>query len=207
MNREVPIRDRETVMARLARKIARGHDAIYHGTRHLPAVLRTGKLLPSRSAAAAVFLTRSPEVASYWANMMGSEIDHFCGGVLVLNRASLAQIYRLRCTRWKEDWFNEQEESVWGRAINLHRHLLGVVQEADVNAIIGAPKYRFLPTGREQQKAFWDDFKASIPKVREGRAKVREIIVKDREKLHAARPDLVHDPLSKGSGVEIGLRP
>jgi hypothetical protein len=187
MNREVPIGDRETVMARLARKIARGHDAIYHGTRHLPAVLRTGKLLPSRSGAAAVFLTRSPEVASYWANMMGSEIDHFCGGVLVLNRASLAQIYRLRCTRYTEDWADEQEETVWGRAINFRRHLLGVVQEADVNAIVGAPKYRFLPTDPEQAKAFWDDFKASIPKVREGRAKVREMIVKDREKLHAAR--------------------
>jgi hypothetical protein len=34
-------------MARLARKIGRGHDAIYHGTRHLPLVLRAGKLLPS----------------------------------------------------------------------------------------------------------------------------------------------------------------
>jgi hypothetical protein len=123
--------------------------------------------------------------------MMGSEIDHFCGGVLVLNRASLAQIYRLKCTRYTEDWADEREESVWGRAINFRRHLLGVVREADVSAIVGAPKYRFLPTGlhdlpEQEQKAFWDDFKASIPKIREGRAKVREIIVKEREQLHAA---------------------
>ena len=184
--KEGQFRDRETIMARLARKIGRGHDAIYHGTRHLPAVLRTGKLLPPRSGDVAVFFTRSPEVASYWANMVGEEIDQFCGGVLVLNRASLAQIYRLKCTRYAQDWVDEREESVWGRAINFHRHLLGVVSEADVNAIIGAPKYRFMPKDPEQRKAFWNEFKASIPNVREGRAKVREIIVKEREQLHAA---------------------
>jgi len=71
--------DRETVMARLARKIVRGHDAIYHGTRHPPLVLRIGKLLPLKIGDTEVFFTRSPEVAAYWANMMGREIDQFCG--------------------------------------------------------------------------------------------------------------------------------
>jgi hypothetical protein len=70
--REPPLgTDREIVMARLARKIGRGHDAIYHGTRHLPLVLRIGKLLPSKIGDTAVFFTRSPEVAAYWAGMMG----------------------------------------------------------------------------------------------------------------------------------------
>src|SRR5262245_43461682 len=46
--------DREIIMARLARKIGRGRDAIYHGTRHLPAVLRMGKLLPSETGQKAV---------------------------------------------------------------------------------------------------------------------------------------------------------
>ena len=82
-------------MARLARKIGRGNDAIYHGSRHLPLVLRSGKLLPSGLGDAAVYFTRSPEVASYWANMLGREQDQFCGGILVLNRASLVQSYRL----------------------------------------------------------------------------------------------------------------
>jgi hypothetical protein len=118
--------------------------------------------------------------------MVGSEIDQFCGGVLVLNRASLARTYRLKCTRYEEGWADEREETVWGRAINFHRHLLGVVSEADVNAIIGAPKYRLMPTDPEQKKVFWDDFKTSIPKIREGRAKVREIIVKEREQSRAA---------------------
>ena len=57
--REPPLTDREIVMARLARKIGRGHDAIYHGTRHLPLVLRIGKLLPAKIGDHAVFFTRS----------------------------------------------------------------------------------------------------------------------------------------------------
>ena len=64
-------------MARLARKIGRGHDAIYHGTRHLPLVLRIGKLFPADIGETGVFFTRSPEVAAYWANMMGERETNF----------------------------------------------------------------------------------------------------------------------------------
>jgi len=103
--REPPLwRDREIIMARLARRIGRGHDAIYHGTRHLPLVLRSGKLLPPTFGDTAVFFTRSPEVAAYWANMWGREIDQFYGGILVLNRASLAQNFRLEPSRYTVDW-------------------------------------------------------------------------------------------------------
>jgi hypothetical protein len=123
-----PGTDREIVMARLARKNGRGHDAIYHGTRHLPLVLRTGKLLPPDWGHTAVFFTRSPEVAAYWASMMGGEIDQFCGGILVLNRTSLVQNYRLEPSRYAEDWADEREESIWDRSINIRRHLLGVVR-------------------------------------------------------------------------------
>jgi hypothetical protein len=71
------------------------HDAIYHGTRHLALVLRSGKLLPANIEKTGVFLTRSPEIAAYWANMMGREMDQFCGGILILNRASLVRNCRL----------------------------------------------------------------------------------------------------------------
>src|SRR4051812_29022487 len=107
--------DREIVMARLARRIGRGYDAIYHGTRHLPLVLRSDKLLASGVRDTAVFLTRSPEVAAYWAGMMGGEIDEFSGGILVLNRTSLVQNYRLTPSRYTENWeYDEREESIWG---------------------------------------------------------------------------------------------
>lgn len=85
---------RQDVMARLAREIGRGRDAVYHGTRHAPAVLREGKL-KGPDLAPAVFFSRSPEIAAYWALRMGMEIDKFLGAVLVLDRGSLIQSYRL----------------------------------------------------------------------------------------------------------------
>ena len=145
--------DREIVMARLARKIGRGHDAIYHGTRHLPLVLRSGKLLPANIGKTAVFFTRSPEVAAYWANMIGREIDQFCGGILILNRTSLIQNYRLKPSRYTEEWkYDEREEIIWGRSINIRRHLIGVVRQADVDAILGPPRHRFYPNGWSAEK-------------------------------------------------------
>ena len=137
--------DREIVMARLARKIGRGHDAIYHGTRQLPTVMRVGKLLPPKWGQKAVFFTRSPEIASYWANMIGSEKDNFSGGILVLNRSTLIRTYRLEPSRYTLDWSDEREESIWERPINFRRHLLGVVRGIDVDAILGPPKYKYLP--------------------------------------------------------------
>jgi hypothetical protein len=103
--REPPLwMDREVVMSRLARQIGRGQDAIYHGTRHLHLVLRSGKLLPAGLRHPAVFFTRSPEVAAYWANIWGQEIDQFCGGILIFNRTSLVQNYRLEPSRYAGNW-------------------------------------------------------------------------------------------------------
>jgi len=57
--------DREHILARLAREIGRGRDAIYHGTRRPREVLRSGKLKPDGTSA--VSLSRSPEVAAHFA--------------------------------------------------------------------------------------------------------------------------------------------
>ena len=106
----------------------------------------------------------------------------------MLNRISLVQNYRLEPSRYTEDWNDEREENVWCRPINIRRHLLGVVREADVDAILGPPKHRFLPNGffrwsDRKVKAFWnEERRATIEMVREGRAKVREIIVQQRER-------------------------
>jgi hypothetical protein len=187
--REPPLgSDRQVVMARLARKIGRGHDAIYHGTRHLPLVLRTGKLLPAGTWDPAVFFTRSPEVAAYWADMLGTEMDQFCGGILILNRASIVQNYRLEPSRYAEDWkYDEREENVLGRSINIRRHLLGVVRQEDVDAILGPPRHRVLPNGffgwsDRKKRLFWREEERAAREIgREGRTKVREIIVQRRE--------------------------
>ena len=52
--------DRERVMARLAKKIGRGRDVIYHGTRALPEVMRAGKLIPSELGRVRRFLQPVP---------------------------------------------------------------------------------------------------------------------------------------------------
>jgi hypothetical protein len=152
--------DREHVFARLARDIGRGHAAIYHGTRLPIEVLRSGKLKPDGSGA--VSFSRSPEVAAYFALLVGDGITRWTPAVLVLDRSSLIQTYRLDPWRYGEDWDDEQEEVVWRRTINLRKHLLGVVREEDVNKV-------FRP--REGKL------------IRAGRAKVREIIIKERKRL------------------------
>jgi hypothetical protein len=115
--------------------------------------------------------------------MIGEKIDQFCGGILVLNRASLGQNYRLEPSRYTEEWDDEREESVWDRSINIRRHLLGVVRRGDVDAILGPPRHPVLPNGfygwsDRKKQLFWKEEKQrGLEIVREGRAKVRETIV------------------------------
>jgi hypothetical protein len=154
--------EREAVMARLARDIGRGRDVLYHGSRRLPAVLRMGRLLPPVPDNA-VFFSRSPEIAAYWALRMGEERDNFYGGVLVLDRDSLKQIYRIELTRYAEDWEDEREESIWCRPVNFRRHLLGIVSEEDVIRVVGPPTRRFYPNEyycwpEEKQRVFLRDW-------------------------------------------------
>src|SRR4051794_19959909 len=86
---------RERLMARLARRLAWGKDAIFHGTHYANETLRSGKLIPPDFGCCAICLTRSPETAAYFALMIGKEVDRWSGAVLVLNRGSLCQRYRL----------------------------------------------------------------------------------------------------------------
>ena len=133
--------DRGRVMAQLARKIARGSDAIYHGTRHLDNVLRCGKLIPPLNGEPGIFLSRSPEAAAYFASLLQTQASGYSPGVLVLNRRSLTQSYRLEPSRYDVDSDqDEREEVVWDRIINVRRHLLGVVWDADVDLTSRGPE-------------------------------------------------------------------
>ena len=82
----------------------------------------------------------------------------------------------------------EREEIIWGRSINICRHLLGVVRQADVDAILGPPRHRFYPNGffgwsDRKTQLFWkDERRLAREIVREGRAKVRKIIVQQRKR-------------------------
>jgi len=134
-------------MARLARKHAWGKDAIFHGTRYANETLRSGKLISPDSGCCAICLTRSPETAAYFALMVGKEVDQWSGAVLVLNRGSLRQRYRLEPFRYEDDddGKDEREERIYGRVISFRRHLIGVVREADVARVLGPPKHKYTP--------------------------------------------------------------
>ena len=147
-------------MARLARKIGRGHDAIYHGTRLPTEVLRSGKLKPDPTGK--ISFSRSPEVAAYFAHLPDDRFIRWTPAVLVLARSSLTQTYRLDPWRYDEDWDDEQEEVVWGRTINFRRHLLGVVRDSDVTNVLDP---------REGDLS------------RKGRARIREMIIGERKQL------------------------
>jgi hypothetical protein len=115
-------------------------------------------------------------------------MDQFCGGILILNRTTLVHSYRLEPSSEAEVWkYDEREENVLGRSINIRRHLLGVVRQADVDAILGPPRHCFFPNGYlgwsdRKQQLFWKEEKQrALETVREGRAKVRAIIFQQRE--------------------------
>jgi hypothetical protein len=101
-------------MARLARKLAWAREAIFHGTRYANETLRSGRLIPPDWGDRAICLTRSPETAAYFALMLGKEVDQWSGAVLVLNRGSLSQRYRLEPCRYEddEDDRDEREERI-----------------------------------------------------------------------------------------------
>jgi hypothetical protein len=180
--------ERERVMARLAKKMGRGQNVIYHGTRRLFDVLRTGKLIPPLESECAVFFSRSAEVAAYFAGFLGDKEDQLSPGVLVLDRNSLARSYRIEPNRYDEfSDRNEREETIWYRIINIRRHLLGVVRDADVTAILGSPKQRYLPrdfihaTQARRNGFHQKRIQTGYVFVRKGRDKVRDAIIRERE--------------------------
>ena len=184
--------DRERTLARLARKVAWGKDAIFHGTRYANETLRSGKLIPPEWGDRAICLTRSPETAAYFALMLGKEVDQWSGAVLVLNRASLCQRYRLEPYRYddEEDDKDEREERIFGRTICFRRHLIGVVREADVTRVLGTLRFKYTPPDffgwSEADRARFnrEEWETGERLVREGRDKVREKIINEREAAH-----------------------
>ena len=171
--------DRERILARLAREIGRGHDAIYHGTRFPQEVLRSGKLKPDHITHK-ISLSRSPVVAAHFALLPDDGVVRWSPAVLVFNRSSLIQTYRLEPWRDREDLHDEQEEVIWGRIVSFRRHLLGVVGEAEITKILGAPKP--MSSGRQPDSAAYREaLKAGDSLVRGGRASVRNLIVRERK--------------------------
>jgi hypothetical protein len=182
--------DRERVMARLAKKSGRGRNVIYHGTRCLSAVLKIGKLLPPLSGERAICFSRSAEVAAHFAFLPGHASERRHPGILVLDKGSLACSYKIEPSRYDEQSSrNEREEIIWERIVNFRRHLIAVVSDAHVTAILGVAKHPHLPRGilqwpADRRRKFTNRrIAAGYRLVKKGRARVRERIVKERERL------------------------
>jgi hypothetical protein len=216
LKRDTRLSDRERVFAKLARRIGRGLDAIYHGTRVPTEVLRSGKLKPDGNEAisgGAISFSRSPEVAAYFALLLGDGSVRWSPAVLVLDRSSLVRTYRLDPWRDGEDVDDEQEEVCWGRTINFRRHLLGAVTESDVNKVLGPRKHNFRPRGflkwpQAKRSAFFRSEFEGEKLAQAARARVRDIIVTERKQLSTQNARLpaaqIAEPRTKKLSVAAG---
>jgi hypothetical protein len=135
-----------------ARDIARGRDALFHGTRYRGLILATGflKFVPPEHAIA---FTRSPEVAAHFATLPRDD-DEGAAAIFVFDRASLKTRYKLECVDngWKTDpskfdesWraeHDEFEEQVFARDVEIAPHLIGLVTAPEVSLTSKARAFR-----------------------------------------------------------------
>jgi hypothetical protein len=112
-----------------ARKIARGRDALFHGTRYRGLILASG-FKAAEVGANCVSFSRSPEVAAFSA-ILPREDDERSGAILIFDRASLKTRYKLEChaDSWERDGqiVDEFEERVYVRDVEIGSHLIGLV--------------------------------------------------------------------------------
>lgn len=147
--------DRKGGLAYALRTLRRDRQWLFHGTRYPEAILagnalRCPKLprLPGQHTEPemgyeCVSLTRSPDVASYWATLERDD-DERLGAVLVFDRSVLRTRYKLECCHdpvWSEIAFgrhDECEEQVWQDIKPLRSYLAGVVWECAVCGVAEA---------------------------------------------------------------------
>lgn len=121
----------ERELALLARKLATNRDVLYHGTRYRQSILKTETLFRPEVGVDAVFFTRSPEVAAYWA-LLKRDDDEGRGSILVCDRQSLASRYKIKCNPqvyWHSDttFHDEAEEQIFDNVTKIGDHLIGIV--------------------------------------------------------------------------------
>jgi hypothetical protein len=121
----------ERELALLARKLATNRDVLYHGTRYRQSILKTETLFRPEVGVDAVFFTRSPKVAAYWA-LLKRDDDEGRGSILVCDRQSLASRYKIKCNPqvyWHSDttFHDEAEERIFDNVTKIGDHLIGIV--------------------------------------------------------------------------------
>jgi hypothetical protein len=95
MIRHIKYTTAQRELALLARTVATDRDVLYHGTRYRQSILKMEILFRPEIGVPAVFLTRSPEVAAYWA-LLKRDNDEGRGSIFVFDRQSLASRYKIQ---------------------------------------------------------------------------------------------------------------
>jgi hypothetical protein len=115
----------------MARRKAMSKDVLYHGTRYAKSIMETGVLLHSLFGDQKVCLTRSAEVAAYWA-LIKRDDDEGRGAILIFDRQSLEGRYKIESNPevyWhtRTLFHDEAEEEIWGSVADIRKHLVGLV--------------------------------------------------------------------------------
>ena|SRR2546426_10585754 len=121
----------ERELALLARTVATNRNVLYHGTRYRQSILKMEILFRPKIGVPAVFLTRSPEVAAYWA-LLKRDDDEGRGSIFVFDRQSLASRYKIQFNPkvyWLSDttFHDEAEEQIFDEVTKIGDHLIGIV--------------------------------------------------------------------------------
>lgn len=133
------------VLSAKAREIAKGHDALFHGTRYRALILASGFLKTAEVGPNCVCFSRSPEAAAFSATLP-REDDEGSGAIMIFDRASLKTRYKLEChgDRWLRDgqMVKEFEERVSHRDVEIGSHLIGLVTAPKANLTSKARAFR-----------------------------------------------------------------
>jgi hypothetical protein len=134
-----------------ARKIARGCDVLFHGTRYRALILASDFLKAAEVGPNCVCFSRSAEVAAFSATLP-REDDEGSGAIMIFDRASLKTQYKLECyaDRWLREGqtVNEFEERVYVRDVAIAPHLIGMVTAPKASLTSKARSFRRAATIR-----------------------------------------------------------
>ena len=137
MVRHIKYSAAERRLAARAREVACNRDVLYHGTRYARSILKTGVLFHSLIGGdPKVCLTRSAEVAAYWA-MVDRDDDEDRGSIFIFDRQSLQRRYKIEANPevwWDSDtvFHDEAEEEIRDNLVEIGNHLIGFVSDPTI---------------------------------------------------------------------------
>jgi hypothetical protein len=131
MLRHIEYSDTVRQLAAQARTIAQARNVLYHGTRYTQSILDCGVLRRALIGEQKVCLTRSAEVAAYWALVRRDDCEGR-GSILIFDRRSLARRYKIIANPkpyWHTEttFHDEAEEEIWDDVVDVRSHLIDLV--------------------------------------------------------------------------------